>query len=448
MRELLFQVEFKSDIVLPASSNTQGNIEALDFIPGSNFLGMAATKYCEYQNSFDIFHSGKVRFGDATILHDGKPTYKMPLSYFHEKTDSTKLKNQAVESLDDLEQAKQLRAGYITSAKEQVFVEHNYAQKSAYDKDNRRSKESSMYGYKAIKSGTKWQFCLKLDGIAPADEELLIKTLEASNRLGKSKSAEYGQVEIKHLSHAKNEAIQNGAHNNQTILYCNSRLALVDEDGNPTYDLKYLCTRLSDENIVAAKTQIRSSAFTPYNGVRKTNDYERACINKGSVIVLKDISDEQKTQIAKGVGAYLSEGFGEILINPSFLTQPLSELSHAKKNQDDKKAIAVTDNTAKFLQQRKNAKNSELEIANQVAEFINKHKKEYKNIKPSQWGNIRSIAQNSENFVADIHEYISSGTKKWDDKLMRLFEDAVQNHSIDKRKFITLLAIHMPKANK
>jgi hypothetical protein len=39
MRELVFQVEFKSDIVLPASSNTEGKIDQLDFIAGSNFLG-------------------------------------------------------------------------------------------------------------------------------------------------------------------------------------------------------------------------------------------------------------------------------------------------------------------------------------------------------------------------------------------------------------------------
>ena len=143
----------------------------------------------------------------------------------------------------------------------------------------------------------------------------------------------------------------------------------------------------------------------------------------------------------------MSEGFGEILINPSFLTTPLSKLPHADKNEENKTAVTLTDDTAKFLLQRKTAKESELEIANEVAEFINLHKKEYKNIKPSQWGNIRSIAQNSENFEADIHKYISGGAKKWDKPLIDLFENAVNKHKIDKRKFITLLAIHMPKEN-
>lgn len=447
MREHIFHVEFKSDIVLPATSNTQGNIEALDFIPGSNFLGMAATRYKEYQNSFDLFHSGKVRFGDATILHGNKETYKMPLSFFYEKTDSFKLKNQAIESLEMLIQAKQLRSGYITTDKEQVFVEHSYAQKSAYDKENRRSKESSMYGYKAIRSGTKWQFSLKIESISAEDEKLLIETLRSSTRLGKSKSAEYGQVLITHLKSEDVASQSDEAKEKETILYCNSRLALIDSEGNPTFELTSLCEGLTDSHIVAEKTQIRTSSFTPYNGVRQTKDYERVCINKGSVIVLKDISYEQKVQIAKGAGAFLSEGFGDILINPSFLTTPLSKLPHATKEDVRKEEMSITDTTTKFLLQRKNTKNNELEIANEVAEFINTRKEEYKNIKPSQWGNIRSIAQNSDDFFTQIKEYISGGAKKWDKPLIDLFEHAVNKHKIDKRKFVTLLAIHMPKEN-
>ena len=87
MKQLTFQVEFLSDVVLPATSNTEGNIEQLDFIPGSNFLGMVASKgnYENFSDSFKIFHSGAVRFGDATLLYENRPTYKMPLSFFHEK---------------------------------------------------------------------------------------------------------------------------------------------------------------------------------------------------------------------------------------------------------------------------------------------------------------------------------------------------------------------------
>ena len=164
MNELVFKVEFLSDIVLPATSNTEGNIEQLDFIPGSNFLGMAAREYGTFSDSFAVFHSGAVRFGDATPMVDNVATYKMPLSFFHEKLDDSKLVNHhLIKDFSKFQQLKQKRKGYITKDLHEVTIRHNYTQKSAYDKENRRSKEGSMYGYQSIPAGTLWQFSLKYD---------------------------------------------------------------------------------------------------------------------------------------------------------------------------------------------------------------------------------------------------------------------------------------------
>ncbi len=78
-----------------------------------------------------------------------------------------------------------------------MFVNYTYSQKSAYDKTNRRSLDSNMYGYTTLKKGSVWQFSVKIDEtISSEDEELIIDTLKESKRIGKSKSAEYGEVEI------------------------------------------------------------------------------------------------------------------------------------------------------------------------------------------------------------------------------------------------------------
>lgn len=42
---------------------------------------------------------------------------------------------------------------------------------------------------------------------------------------------------------------------------------------------------------------------------------------QGSVIVLKDINAEQLQKIKNGVGTYLAEGFGDIIVNPAFLME-------------------------------------------------------------------------------------------------------------------------------
>ena len=453
MRELVFQVEFKSDIVLLASSNTEGKIDQLDFIAGSNFLGMVAKEYPTFQKrgtNFDIFHSGKVRFGDGHILKDSKMTYKIPYSYFHKKLETTPVFNHHFlddKDFENLGQLKQLREGYITKDKEQIFVDYVYSQKSAYDKTNRRSLDSNMYGYKAIKKGSIWQFSVKLDDVvSKEDEQLIIETLEASSRLGKSKSAEYGQVEITHIPFCHPELDSESTSDNTVILYCNSRLALVDEDGNPTFDLKYLCDGVE---IVYEKTQIRTSTFTPYNGVRKTKDYERVCINKGSVIVVKNITDEQLLKIQNGVGAFLSEGFGEVLINPNFLMKPKFNFKKDDTKKEDLTKLPITDDVVKFLAQREQTKKEMLDIANEVAIFVNEQKSKLKNIKPSQWGNIRSIALSQDkDFLEKIKSYISNGARKWEDGQINILMNAINNHKIDKQKFTKLLAMKMGGKNE
>ena len=37
MKEISFKVTFLSDIILQSSSNTEGKVDVLDFIPGGNF---------------------------------------------------------------------------------------------------------------------------------------------------------------------------------------------------------------------------------------------------------------------------------------------------------------------------------------------------------------------------------------------------------------------------
>ena len=153
MRQRDFKVTFLSDIVLHGSSNSEGNIETLDFITGSSFLGMVAKNYDEFAktfDTFDIFHSSKIRFGEATPLFKNKPTYKAPFCFFAPKlneNNSEVYNNHFVEySNEDIlnKQLKQLRSGYITSNLDYLSLDYVYSQKAAYDKTNRKSKNKFL----------------------------------------------------------------------------------------------------------------------------------------------------------------------------------------------------------------------------------------------------------------------------------------------------------------
>ena len=276
------------------------------------------------------------------------------------------------------------------------------------------------------------------------------ETLVCSTRLGKSKSAEYGAVEIKFIGENVDKIQAFTPPEKYTFVYAKSRLALIDENGSPSYDVKYILPNLSANNVDYEKTQIRISNFTPYNGARATKDYERACINKGSVITLKNLSDEQITELKNGVGAYLSEGFGEVLINPWFLNDGDAQerpirLQNKEKEEQAHASLPIKSNLAKFLNQKKDAKDQALKIAEEVAKFIRDHKNKFNKISNSQWGAIRALCKSNPDIAEEVDQFISNGVAKdkWCD-VKEVFINAIKESTLP-LKFTMLVSMQMPK---
>lgn len=81
MIRMKFTCTLLSDIILNQNAGSKEKQSTLDFIPGNVFLGIAASKLyglLDPERSMAIFHSGKVRFGDAHPLYEGKRTLKIP----------------------------------------------------------------------------------------------------------------------------------------------------------------------------------------------------------------------------------------------------------------------------------------------------------------------------------------------------------------------------------
>jgi hypothetical protein len=310
-----------------------------------------------------------------------------------------------------------------------------------------------MYGYKSIDSGSTWQFSIKYeDSVDERDIERIKANIIGKKRLGKSKTSQYGEVLI--TQEGQNEDIQDSSLSSEVILYANSRLALHEVGSSyPTLNLIHLTEGLKDENIVWDKCQLRTSSFTPYNGARATKDYERVVINKGSVIVLKDITNEQLESIKKGVGSFLSEGFGEVLINPIFLREEngfslLKDDSKPNKKKQELISETFEDTTVQFLVNRHNQKLEKLELASTVQEFIDDNRDIYTKSMNSQWGTIRSLCSSSsdEDIVSKTEEYLSKGIAKdkWSGAKKSNLITAIEK-SKNKKEFTQMLATQMPK---
>lgn len=470
-----YTCELLSDVVLNSSLATEGNMNSLDYIPGSNFLGMVASKLYknDQQKALDLFHNGKVKFGDATISNENAVSYPMPFAYMmdkvekdwekdaiyvHHEIDAT---NRPKKSDDKTTaQLKQLRSGYVfTDLKAIKEVKKRFALKSAQDRKTRNSKDGDMFGFEAIQKGQTFVFSIFFE-----DENFVSEVENALlgiQRLGKSKNAEFGQVEIKALG--VNPTNQAFSPEKYVLVYAQSNLYFTDEFGQATLQPSADQLGIEGGEIIWEKSQIRSFNYSPWNGQRNTTSTQRHCIARGSVFY---VDLKAKFDKVEGfVGGYLSEGLGKVLYNPIFLKNKgnkliknfeLVESTVTSQEIRETKTTALT----QFLAAKKTQKDKELEISKKVAECIKNDKyASLKDITASQWGGIRTYATQNKS-MEDLHKALFEKEKGflvhgvafdryWDKKgNLNKFQEIFKNHKEDGTLFIAKFAAEMAKVKQ
>ena len=250
MPKYYFQCLFLSDVIINAHTATAGPAQSLDYIPGSNFLGIVAQNYRDFgKQAFEVFHGGQVRFGDGHIAANGDRSLKMPLAWYCPKGESFQDAAGHLDSdkiyiyhaLPPLEetlrasgtQLKQIRQGFFLNSGALPELNHFFAVKSAYDSQKRRAREKQMYGYDALQAGSEWIFSVESE-----DQDLLKRIsamLVGRQHIGRSRSSQYGRVNIVKLdtevaAPACTEKVENGI----IVLYAESNLAFFDAYGEPT----------------------------------------------------------------------------------------------------------------------------------------------------------------------------------------------------------------------
>lgn len=474
MIEQYYTCELLSDVVLNSKLATEGNMTTLEYIPGSTFLGIVAKAIYDYHkdNAYAILHAGEVSFGDAYISPNGNEmSYPIPFSLFQDKLD--KSKTWVHHLLDDEHftkfrekgiQLKQERTGYLTpSGLKLKGPEKNFAIKSAQERDERRSKDGAMFGFESLVAGQQFVFSIRYEN---ADyQEIVEKFLISNKRIGKSKTAQFGQVCIKKLENEQApKRIDSIPNSDYTLVYAESNLCFFNKYGQSTYQPTVKDLGLSGGSICWEKSQIRTYSYSPWNGIRNTPNTQRDCILKGSVFYVKGaVSPEDKT---KSVGEYQAEGLGRISYNPAFLkgndstgewefeliVVPENKESGTPTETKPKDPTPETD-LGHFLRGLKAQKVQELELSNAINKCLkHDHSKELMRITPSQWGGIRAYAENT----SDIQEleaqifknYITHGVayeKYWKkggriSKLQLIFDENKQHGTLFFAKYAAEMA--------
>ncbi|GHT29225.1 hypothetical protein AGMMS49574_05360 [Bacteroidia bacterium] len=453
MKTLYFKCKLLTDIVLNQRAATEGNQESLDFIPGNNFLGIVAGQLygtLKPEESLLLFHSGKVRFGDAHPEKDNKRALRIPASFYKAKLDKDEYKGNlhvAHEVTNPDEQAykdfqpKQCRTGFYIFENEQIKeekVKKSFAIKSAYDRRYRRSEDEKMYGYESLQAGSSWLFEVAMDDDVAEQSGQIKKALTGTKRIGRSRTAQYGLAKIEDITGKYNPMnhfypVDEGSN---ILVYADARLIFLDEYSLPTFQPTAKDLGFEGGEIIWSKSQIRTFQYAPWNLKRHTRDTDRCGIEKGSVFFVRyNELVSQSTTLNEWVGSYQNEGFGKVIYNPIFLQVEQGTNGKAKYNlvEPDKEVeqekVSSNDPLFSYLLEQQGKKKSEQDILKKVNEFVAKNKDKYTKVNfASQWGTIRSIAMRYKTKDEIMCELFTKKTNNGKD-------DAYLTHGVAKDKW-------------
>lgn len=418
MKTLKFKCKLLSDVILNQKAASEGANNTLDFIPGSNFLGIVAAKYADFGDAaMEVFHSGKVRFGDAHPVckgHDVMRTLRVPASMYYPKPEKASevcyIHHEYSRDKDkdggNPQQLKQCRQGFYAFEKDaghEAETSKNFALKSAYDSENRRSMNSQMFGYEALDKDAEFYFSVEVDSDELADK--IRAALLGERNIGRSRTAQYGAVEIENCDFKETQSRPKKA-NGYVTVYADGRLIFIDDNGEPTFRPTAKDLGLDSGEIDWNRSQVRTFQYAPWNGKRKTRDADRCGIEKGSVFVVKDCKNQDFE--SKYVGVYRNEGFGRVIYNPEFLDtadnasngQAKFKLKDGEKEATEikKPTLIPADKVNKspllnYINRVIRDKEEDEYIREKVNKFVDDNAGRFSGERfASQWGTIRTIA--------------------------------------------------------
>lgn len=479
MKELKYKCTLVTDVVLSTSSATEGEQQTLDFIPGNNFLGIVASRLyddLESQESWLLFHSGKVRFGDAHPLVCGYRSLRVPAAWHYPKLAGMAGGCYVYHHLpdpqdDDLRnlQLKQCRTGFYAFGADGTAVEaavsKHFAIKSAYDRERRCSRDAMMYGYESLGAGMVMAFSIEMDDDVPqALSERLNTALVGRRHIGRSRTAQYGQVSIAPCDFKEPHTVKPAGR--LLTIYADSRLIFHDEaSGVPTLRPEASQFKLPEGSKVHwEKSQVRTFRYAPWNAKRQAFDTDRMGFEKGCVFIVECPAGQMP--VSGYVGAYNAEGFGRVILNPSFLeadaqgkaicrfkkTDACPRRALAKDHADACSSLLVG-----YLKRCKQEDDRKHAVYKVVNDFVNQYAGRFKGRAfASQWGTIRSIANahaDAQELMRQLFEgpkaYLKHGVAKdkWEEKgRLYVFEKFCRDQSAENLQLVLVdLASEMAK---
>ena len=426
-----FKATLLEDVVMTERAATEGGHDSLDYLPGATFLGAVAAHWYKKllkenpEDVYTVFHSGKVRFSNGLPLsEDEQLSYPMPLCWYHKKGEAKSgtmaLRNYQFSEYPKNIRAKQIQGDYISLAaiepKNRVtIIKPKFRMKTGIDADVGTARDSQLFGYSSLPANNSFVFSLEADDdVKPSLFEEIVKRLLGTLKLGRSRSAEYGAVNIEEYE-TKDER-QAAETTSSVTFWLLADMALQDEFGQPVLQPTAKILGLpADFKLDLEKTFVRSRRYAPFNAYRGRREIERVVLSMGSVLHFKSKNDDKLVDAktlqgiqAQGIGLYRQNGLGRVWINPPLLADLRPKFQEISKNKKISFRLKEPDHPIlRYLKKRKGEASEISTIEKQAQEWLNELAKLYSSAKglsytpvgtcpgptATQWGQVMEKAK-------------------------------------------------------
>ena len=333
--------------VFSRSAATEGAHATLDAPTGGALLGWAAATsgYDNFFDPFQVFHSGAVRFGNATPLGpDHTVCVPMPKLFMAPKHDAGG--SEAHGRVGDEVRIGRPVAGPQTTAagrQPEAGVQYEHApaapfvtptgcvvrpargQRLRTATRQGRAAEGRLFGYEHLSGEDRPAFVATLErdaGVSDEDWLRLLKAFEGRTaRLGRARGTSYGGEYLCRVDSVLGDP-DSVPRNTKGLLrvLALSDLALVDEFGVPSAEPEHKMLGLPPARFIGGDSVMSLRRHAPWNGKLRARDMERQTIEAGSVLSFELEEPLAEVLPAKAaVGLWREAGFGRIWISPPFL---------------------------------------------------------------------------------------------------------------------------------
>lgn len=404
MTSRFVELRLLSPVAVSADSATVGGHRSLTRIPGAQLLGAVASALRLDPNAalppdaYRILCSGAVRFGDAWPATPvaGVPAFPAPLALHHEKglkpEDGVELYNLARGGRPAGVQLVQVRDRLVTHDRIVVTPRLTHTLRTAIAEGG-RSREGLLFGIEALDAGQ--SFLARIDG---DDDELLESVLgllrKRPIRVGRSRRAEFGQVEVAPADPWDVATTAGDA--GEITLWLVSDMALRDHaTGSPRLQPGAEDFGLPDGwRLVPERTFVRVRRYSPFNGARRRPDLERQVLQAGSVLVFR--GDEPldrasvRGRLRRGVGMYRNDGLGRVVMDPSLLAEERLRMT-VPGQVSVAEVDAPTDELGVWLRNQRDEQERASARGRRARQLVGRLR--HPRIKNAQWGEIRRLAR-------------------------------------------------------